>query len=394
MGVFDNFPYTNFHDLNLDWILNKVKETDTSVDELSEQVDELSGDVQNLKIFSKIEADNQIIEADSDNATLELEAGTGINLTADPDNHLVRISATTGESDVWYADTVSVSGSVITAASVQQSINPFDLDVNGIIFLYMTETNLPAGALSLELDGATVKPMATDDYGSSLTRADIPPGNIYVLKYNGTHYVLQSSINIGVKDVVIYDVPMNAGTSIVNTNGVARLPMTGNDNWGVVKVERGTEPPEIGIVYISRMNGTTEDPVPVPATDYYNNTIRPSVLPLADHIDRGAMSAADKIKLDDMSVVYSESTSIAPGYTSGTVYFTSDTAPSDINDIWFDVMVFKKLTNAKGVTYYEPLYAGIDYDYLWYSSQITVTLKSAAADTVYVRLFGTYTPTP
>lgn len=26
MGFFNNFPYTNFHDLNLNWILDKVNE--------------------------------------------------------------------------------------------------------------------------------------------------------------------------------------------------------------------------------------------------------------------------------------------------------------------------------------------------------------------------------
>ena len=33
MPVFENFPYTNFHDLNLDWILNKVKDLDKKVNE-------------------------------------------------------------------------------------------------------------------------------------------------------------------------------------------------------------------------------------------------------------------------------------------------------------------------------------------------------------------------
>lgn len=31
MPVFENFPYTNFHDLNLDWILNEVKALDNKV---------------------------------------------------------------------------------------------------------------------------------------------------------------------------------------------------------------------------------------------------------------------------------------------------------------------------------------------------------------------------
>lgn len=31
MGVFEQFPYTNFHDLNLDWALQKLKEWDTEI---------------------------------------------------------------------------------------------------------------------------------------------------------------------------------------------------------------------------------------------------------------------------------------------------------------------------------------------------------------------------
>lgn len=32
MGLFEQFPYTNFHELNLDWILNKVKEFQERLD--------------------------------------------------------------------------------------------------------------------------------------------------------------------------------------------------------------------------------------------------------------------------------------------------------------------------------------------------------------------------
>ena len=28
MGFFNNFPYTNFHELNLDWIINQVRKLD------------------------------------------------------------------------------------------------------------------------------------------------------------------------------------------------------------------------------------------------------------------------------------------------------------------------------------------------------------------------------
>lgn len=46
MGVFEQFPYTNTHDLNLDWILKKVKELDSKIDDnliayIREQLDGL-----------------------------------------------------------------------------------------------------------------------------------------------------------------------------------------------------------------------------------------------------------------------------------------------------------------------------------------------------------------
>ena len=31
MGLFENFPYANFHELNLDWILHELKELETEI---------------------------------------------------------------------------------------------------------------------------------------------------------------------------------------------------------------------------------------------------------------------------------------------------------------------------------------------------------------------------
>ncbi len=38
---FENFPYTNFHDLNLNWILGKVKEMSDYVKNIGETIDSL-----------------------------------------------------------------------------------------------------------------------------------------------------------------------------------------------------------------------------------------------------------------------------------------------------------------------------------------------------------------
>ena len=39
MPLFNNFPYTNFHEMNLDWVIKKVKE----IDQISKTVNELLG---------------------------------------------------------------------------------------------------------------------------------------------------------------------------------------------------------------------------------------------------------------------------------------------------------------------------------------------------------------
>lgn len=35
MGLYEHFPYSNYHELNLDWILSKVKEIQTDIDEIN-----------------------------------------------------------------------------------------------------------------------------------------------------------------------------------------------------------------------------------------------------------------------------------------------------------------------------------------------------------------------
>ena len=36
--AFEQFPYTNFHDLNLDWVLKEVKRVSEAVDKWSTEV--------------------------------------------------------------------------------------------------------------------------------------------------------------------------------------------------------------------------------------------------------------------------------------------------------------------------------------------------------------------
>lgn len=57
MAFFDTFPYTNFHELNLDWILSKVKEIQTDIDEINAWKETFSASI-NQQIANLIEQVN------------------------------------------------------------------------------------------------------------------------------------------------------------------------------------------------------------------------------------------------------------------------------------------------------------------------------------------------
>ena len=38
--MWHNFPYTNFHELNLDWILNHIKDFGETVEKLKDEIDD------------------------------------------------------------------------------------------------------------------------------------------------------------------------------------------------------------------------------------------------------------------------------------------------------------------------------------------------------------------
>lgn len=53
MAFFDKFPYTNFQELNLDWILTKVREIQTDIDEINSWKETFSAQI-NAQISSLI----------------------------------------------------------------------------------------------------------------------------------------------------------------------------------------------------------------------------------------------------------------------------------------------------------------------------------------------------
>lgn len=57
--AFEQFPYTNFHDLNLDWVLKEVKRVSEAVDKWSTEVLDAAKAYTDVKIAAEAERSNQ-----------------------------------------------------------------------------------------------------------------------------------------------------------------------------------------------------------------------------------------------------------------------------------------------------------------------------------------------
>lgn len=70
MGLFEQFPYANFHELNLDWILKKIKELDEKVDSIEDRILKEANDYTDQQIaglrrdFAELEADFTAFKSD------------------------------------------------------------------------------------------------------------------------------------------------------------------------------------------------------------------------------------------------------------------------------------------------------------------------------------------
>lgn len=57
--AFEQFPYTNFHDLNLDWVLKEVKRVSEAVDKWSTEVLDAAKTYTDVKVAAEAERANQ-----------------------------------------------------------------------------------------------------------------------------------------------------------------------------------------------------------------------------------------------------------------------------------------------------------------------------------------------
>ena len=74
LGFLHKFPYSNFHEINLDWIINTVKSYGTQINELRVEIDDAVDYLKTNLENTVIEVVNAAIEAGSFNVTVRYTA--------------------------------------------------------------------------------------------------------------------------------------------------------------------------------------------------------------------------------------------------------------------------------------------------------------------------------
>ena len=81
MGVFEHFPYANFHELNLDWLLKKMKELDLRVEDFIKINQIKYADPIQWDITKQYEANTIVIDPATGIAYLSTQpVGTGVSI--------------------------------------------------------------------------------------------------------------------------------------------------------------------------------------------------------------------------------------------------------------------------------------------------------------------------
>lgn len=74
LGFLHKFPYSNFHEINLDWIINTVKSYGTQIDELRSEIDDAVDYLKTNLENTVIQVINAAIDAGSFNVAVRYTA--------------------------------------------------------------------------------------------------------------------------------------------------------------------------------------------------------------------------------------------------------------------------------------------------------------------------------
>ena len=195
MGLFENnqFPYTNFHEMNLDWIAEKIEDAAGISENINGRVTQCETDIQTLdgrmdtaegRITSQ---GNRLTTAEGDIDTLETTTGSqGTRLTtAEGDIDALEgrmdtaegdIDALEGRMDTAEGDIDALEGRMDTA---EGDIDSLESTVAGKSTVTVTQGSLTGGVLvgTVSIDGTSTR-LYAPTAGSTVVRAmDVPFDN-------------------------------------------------------------------------------------------------------------------------------------------------------------------------------------------------------------------------
>ena len=183
MGFVNQFPYSDFHELNLDWLIKQTKESMDAITKLQEQmaqIEVLTEEQINAMITAAIASNNVILY----NSMLELKNELTEAYKNYTNNQIAQLKIYVDNQDVYYdnlaksyADTALVDAKAYTDQSVLDytlMINPITgeyqdvrIVITDIFNNFLTNDSLTAAeydALSLDAETYDLKELTAYDY--------------------------------------------------------------------------------------------------------------------------------------------------------------------------------------------------------------------------------------
>ena len=211
--MINNYPYTDFHELNTDWLLNEVKTLKDKVDKLPEDypdLDQITAQIDNLQnivdllVLNKVDKIPGMGLSENDFTNAEqtklagIEAGAEVNVQADwnvtntnSDAYIKNKPTITPGSpkNIWYAECTTAAG---TAAKVATSDTAdFVLAAGNMVRVQFTNANSYNGTATLNVDGTGAHNI-TRVGTTTTTRYYWTAGEVVDLVYDGTNFVMSN----------------------------------------------------------------------------------------------------------------------------------------------------------------------------------------------------------
>lgn len=139
MGVFEHFPYVNFHELNLSWIINKLKELE---DVIGSQIVDI---VARAGVAANAQAISDLTTTVNDNAVTAHNEASAAQTTADN----AQTSANTAQSTANTAQSTATAAQSLANSVNSQLANKLD---NGVLL----QNSLFAASKETAANAATV----------------------------------------------------------------------------------------------------------------------------------------------------------------------------------------------------------------------------------------------